>query len=65
MNYNNLMDLNDVNPYYINKLKHFIEHHKDLEKEKFVKIKELGDKTKAKGIILDAIENYKKYKKNK
>ena len=62
MNYNNVMDLNDVNSYYLNKLKHFIEHHKDLEKEKFVKIKELGNKTKAKDIILDAMENYKKYK---
>ena len=61
-NYNNVIDLNDVNPYYLNKLKHFIEHHKDLEKEKFVKIKELGNKAKAKDIILDAMENYKKYK---
>jgi inorganic pyrophosphatase len=60
--YNNVIDLNDVNPYYLNKLKHFIEHHKDLEKEKFVKIKEFGNKAKAKDIILDAMENYKKYK---
>ena len=62
MNYNNVIDLNDVNSYYLNKLKHFIEHHKDLEKEKFVKIKEFGNKAKAKDIILDAMENYKKYK---
>ena len=53
----------DVNPYHINKLKHFIEYHKDLVKEKFVKIKELGDKVKAKEIISDAMENYKKYKR--
>lgn len=62
MNYNNVIDLTDVNPYYLNKLKHFIEHHKDLEKEKFVKIKEFGNKAKAKDRILVAMENYKKYK---
>jgi inorganic pyrophosphatase len=61
-NYNNVIDLNDVNPYYLNKLEHFIEHHKDLEKEKFVKIKEFGNKAKAKDRILVAMENYKKYK---
>lgn len=65
VNYNNYMNLSDVNPYYINKLKHFIEHHKDLEKEKFVKIKGFEDKIKAKSIISDAIENYKKYKNSK
>ena len=27
-------DSNDFNPHLLNKLKHFIEHHKDLEKEK-------------------------------
>ncbi|HET7643760.1 MAG TPA: inorganic diphosphatase [Nitrososphaeraceae archaeon] len=32
-NYNNFMNLSDVNPYSIDKLKHFIEHHKSLEKE--------------------------------
>jgi inorganic pyrophosphatase len=65
INDNNLNDLNDVNPYYINKLRHFIEYHKDLEKGKFVKIKELGDKVKAKEIISDAIANYKKYREVK
>ena len=65
INYNNLNNLSDVNPYHINKLKHFIEYHKDLEKGKFVKIKELGDKVKAKDIISDAMKNYKKYREVK
>ncbi len=63
MKCNNVMDLSVINQYHLNKLKHFIEHHKDLEKDKFVKIKELGDGTMAKSIILGAMENYKKYKK--
>ncbi len=37
-------DSNDFNLHLLNKLKHFIEHHKDLEKDKFVKIRELGIK---------------------
>ena len=37
-------DSNDFNPHLLNKLKHFIEHHKDLEKDKFVKIREFGNK---------------------
>ncbi len=36
-------DSNDFNLYLLNKLKHFIEHHKDLEKDKFVKIREFGN----------------------
>jgi inorganic pyrophosphatase len=37
-------DINDSNLHFLNKLKHFIEHHKDLEKDKFVKIREFGNK---------------------
>ena len=55
-------DSNDFNPHLLNKLKHFIEHHKDLEKDKFVKIREVGNKEKSKRKILEAMENYKKYK---
>lgn len=55
-------DSNDFNLHLQNKLKHFIEHHKDLEKDKFVKIREFGNKEKSKQKIIDAMENYKKYK---
>lgn len=40
------------------KLIHFIEHHKDFEENKFVKIKEIGNKEKAKSVILKGIKNY-------
>ena len=55
-------DSNDFNLYLLNKLKHFIEHHKDLEKDKFVKIREFGNKEKSKQIILEAMKNHEKYK---
>jgi inorganic pyrophosphatase len=55
-------DSNDFNPHLLNKLKHFIEHHKDLEKDKFVKIRQIGNKEKSKRKIIEAMENYKKYK---
>ena len=55
-------DSNDFNPHLLNKLKHFIEHHKDLEKDKFVKIREFGNKEKSKQIILEAMKNHEKYK---
>jgi inorganic pyrophosphatase len=55
-------DSNDFNLHILNKLKHFIEHHKDLEKDKFVKIRELGNKETSKQKIIEAMENYKKYK---
>ena len=55
-------DSNDFNLHLLNKLKHFIEHHKDLEKDKFVKIRELGNKETSKQKIIYAMENYKTYK---
>ena len=55
-------DSNGLDLHLQNKLKHFIEHHKDLEKDKFVKIREFGNKEKSKQKIIEAMENYKKYK---
>ena len=57
-------DSNNFNPHLLNKLKHFIEHHKDLEKDKFVKIIKVGNKEKAKLKIIEAMENHKKYRNN-
>jgi inorganic pyrophosphatase len=59
-----LNDLRDINSHILNKLIHFIEHHKDLEKNKFVKIKQIAHKERAKIIILDGIKNYEKYIKS-
>ena len=57
-------DIEDINSHILKKLIHFIEHHKDLENNKFVKIGEIGHKERAKIIVLDGIKNYEKYVKS-
>jgi inorganic pyrophosphatase len=59
---NTIGDSNGLDLHLQNKLKHFIEHHKDLEKDKFGKIREFGNKEKSKQIILEAMKNHEKYK---
>ena len=56
--FSNIDDIKDIPNYMHNKLQHFIEHHKDLEKDKYVKI--LGWKCKelTKKLILDAAKRY-------
>lgn len=49
-----------INSHLFKKLIHFVEHHKDLEKNKFVRIRDIGDKDKAKLIISEGIKNYEK-----
>ncbi|MFB5599900.1 MAG: inorganic diphosphatase [Nitrososphaeraceae archaeon] len=49
-----------INSQLFKKLIHFVEHHKDLEKNKFVRIRDIGDKDKAKFIISEGIKNYEK-----
>lgn len=56
-----IKNLDDIPSYLLRTLIHFIKHHKDFEKNKFVKIKEIGDKQDAKVLILEGINNYKKY----
>lgn len=54
-----IINLSDIGEYTINQLKHFIEHHKELEEGKFVKVKGFKDKEAAKKMISYAIEKYK------
>ncbi|CCF80211.1 Inorganic pyrophosphatase [Helicobacter bizzozeronii CCUG 35545] len=42
------------------KIKHFFETYKDLEPEKWVKVKDFGNKVQAQEILQKAIENYQK-----
>ena len=58
--YSMIIDLDDVGEYKLNQLKHFIEHHKELEKGKYVNIKGFKDKEAAKKTISDAIRKYNK-----
>ena len=53
-----LTDLTDIPPTILNTLEHFVLHHKDLEKDKYVKIERWDNKTLAKTIISEAINRY-------
>jgi inorganic pyrophosphatase len=53
--YNNIEELQ---PHFFDELRHFFEEYKKLEK-KSVRVEEFGDKTKAIGIIEEAIAYYK------
>ena len=51
---------NNIDSHILKKLQYFIEHHKDLEIGKFVKINGFHGKEEAKKIILQGIKNYNK-----
>ena len=57
--FSKIIDLSDIGEYTINQLKHFIEHHKELEEGKYVKVKGWENKEIAKKRILEAIDRYR------
>jgi len=57
--FSKIINLSDIGEYTLNQLKHFIEHHKELEEGKYVKVKGFKDKEAAKKTISYAIEKYK------
>lgn len=59
-NFSGVMDLKNIPDYMLNRLKHFIEHHKDLEKGKYVRVKGWEGKEDAKTKVSEAIEKYNK-----
>ncbi|WP_104638460.1 inorganic diphosphatase [Helicobacter bizzozeronii] len=58
--YAKIQDLEDLPPIVLQKIKHFFETYKDLEPEKWVKVKDFGNKVQAQEILQKAIENYQK-----
>lgn len=58
-----ISDVDDVPSSVLNQIKHFLEHYKDLEKGKWVKVESWDGATVAKHEIMNAIELYKE--KNK
>lgn len=56
--FSNIDDIDDIPNYIRNKIQHFIEHHKDLEKDKYVKILGWKCKESVKKLILEAAERY-------
>ncbi len=63
-NYDNIIDISDLNKTQLEKLKHFFAHYKDLEPNKWVKIHHIGNLSEAKKIILNSIELGKRARQN-
>ena len=55
-----ILDINDIQENVLTQLKHFIEHHKDLEEGKYVKLLGWEGKDAAKVMISEAIKRYNK-----
>lgn len=53
--FNNIKDLDDINPILLKKISHFFEHYKDLEQGKWVKIKGFENAAEAMRVINDGI----------
>ena len=58
--YSHYNELSDIPEILLNKIKHFFEHYKDLEKGKWVKVSGFKDSASAKKIMLEAVERAKK-----
>jgi inorganic pyrophosphatase len=58
--YSRINEIDELPELLLNKIKHFFERYKDLEKGKWVKITGYENSTKAKQKILEAIERAKK-----
>ncbi|MBN9543086.1 MAG: inorganic diphosphatase [Alphaproteobacteria bacterium] len=57
--YDNIKSYKDLPQILLDQISHFFEHYKDLEKGKWVKVKEWQDADSAKKIILEGIKNCK------
>lgn len=58
--YSHYNELNDIPEVLLNKIKHFFEHYKDLEKGKWVKITGFKDAVEARKVMNEAINRVKK-----
>ncbi|AXA85356.1 inorganic diphosphatase [Lysobacter oculi] len=56
--YAHVEDISDVSSHWLERIGHFFEHYKDLEKDKWVKLDGWGDAAEAKQILLESIERY-------
>ena len=56
--YSHIADIDQVSPHWLERIGHFFEHYKDLEKGKWVKLDGWGDAAEAKQLILESIVRY-------
>ncbi len=57
--YNHVNDIHDLPEHLLNQVRHFFEHYKDLEKGKWVKLKDFAPAAEANRLILEAVERAK------
>jgi inorganic pyrophosphatase len=58
--FSNVKDIQDVPQHMQDQIKHFFEHYKELEKNKYVKVKGWENRETAKKKISEAMESYRK-----
>ena len=56
--YAHIQDIGQVSGHWLERIGHFFEHYKDLEKEKWVRLAGYGNAVEAKAILLEAIERF-------
>ena len=56
--YAHIEDIGQVTPHWLERIGHFFEHYKDLEKGKWVKLDGWGDASAARAILEDAMARY-------
>ncbi len=57
--YERIVNYTDLPPITIDQIRHFFEHYKDLEPDKWVRIKRWGDAAEAREMIIQAIDRAK------
>ena len=56
--YSHINDITQVSPHWCERIGHFFEHYKDLEKGKWVKLDGWGGAVEAKQILVDAVNRF-------
>ncbi|MEY3197311.1 MAG: hypothetical protein RLZZ59_682, partial [Pseudomonadota bacterium] len=56
--FDHIKSIEDLSPMLIERIKHFFEHYKDLDKDKWVKVQGWESVDKAKTLINDSINRY-------
>ena len=56
--YAHITDIGQVSPHWLERIGHFFEHYKDLEKGKWVKLEGWGNAVEAKRILVDSMNRF-------
>jgi inorganic pyrophosphatase len=56
--YAHIQDIDQVSPHWLERIGHFFEHYKDLEREKWVKLDGWGGAAEARELLAQSVERY-------